>query len=256
MAVATDRYFTEIATSTAVLAELVATGDLAAPIPTCPEWTLRKLGAHVGRAHRWAALIVSTRSAEFIPFRSVPDGKFPDEQAAAAAWLTAGAEQLTAAVGEVGTEPVWAFGNQAPAIFWARRMAHETAVHRVDAQLAVGRPVQIAPDLAADAIDEWLEVMSPLMGQPDPRAAALPVGATLHLHAKDDGQEGPYEWLVGHGTGGVSVRHEHAKADVAVTGPADRLLLVLLRRLPADDPSVTVHGDTGLLASWLAGTQF
>jgi hypothetical protein len=43
---------------------------------------------------------------------------------------------------------------------------------------------------------------------------------------------------------------------VAVTGPADRLLLMLMRRLPADDPSITVHGDAGLLAGWLAGTQF
>jgi uncharacterized protein (TIGR03083 family) len=256
MVVATDRYFSEIAGSTAILADLVSTGDLASPIPTCPEWTLRKLGAHVGRAHRWAALIVSTRSAEFIPFRSVPDGKFPDEQAEAAAWLTAGAELLTAAVSEAGAVPVWAFVRQAPAPFWARRMAHETLVHRADAQLAAGQQVQIAPDLAADAIDEWLEVMSPLMGQPDPRAAALPVGARLHVHAKDDGQSGPCEWLVSHGTDGVMVQHEHAKADVAVTGPADRLLLMLLRRLPADDPSVTVHGDPELLAAWLAATQF
>lgn len=253
-----DRYFAEIAASTAILAELVDDGDLATPIPTCPEWTLRKLATHVGRAHRWAAEIVSTRSAEFIPFRSVPDGKFPDDQAEGAGWLTAGAKLLTAAVSEAGQEPVWVFGMQRmPASFWARRMAHETLVHRADAQLATGQPVVIDPALAADAIDEWLDVMSgPLGGRPDPRAAALPAGATLHVHAKDDLQQGPSEWLVSHDADGVKVRHEHAKADVAVTGPAGRLLLVLLRRLPADDPSVTVYGDTGLLAGWLAGTQF
>jgi uncharacterized protein (TIGR03083 family) len=253
----TDRYFAELESSTAILAELVGTRDLAAPIPTCPDWTLRKLGTHVGRAHRWAALIVSTRSAEFIPFRSVPDGRFPDHQADAAAWLTAGAELVTGAVSQAGAEPVWAFGSQLPASFWARRMAHETLVHRADAQLAVGQPVQIAPEPAADAIDEWLDVMSgPVGGRPDPRAAALPVGATLHVHASGEFLSGPGEWLVRHGADGVTVRHEHAKADVAVTGPADRLLLMLLRRLPADDKSVTVHGDTGLLTRWLAGTQF
>jgi uncharacterized protein (TIGR03083 family) len=257
MSAAMDRYLAELASSTAILAEHVGTGDLMAPIPTCPEWTLRKLGTHVGRAHRWAALIVSTRSTEFIPFRSVPDGKCPEDQNDAAAWLAAGAELITAAVSEAGAAKVWALGDQAPASFWGRRMAHETLVHRADVQLATGQLVEMAPDLAADGIDEWLTVMSgPLGGRPDPRATALPVGARLHVHAKDDGQSGPCEWLVSHGTDGVTVRHEHASADVAVTGPADRLLLMLLRRLPPDDPSVTVYGDTGLLAGWLAGTQF
>jgi uncharacterized protein (TIGR03083 family) len=262
----TDRYFAEIAASTAVIARLVADGDLTATIPTCPEWTLRKLAAHVGRAHRWAAEITSTRSAEFIPFRSVPDGKLPDDQAEAAGWLEAGAERVIAAVREADGDLVWAFvpGNQVPASFWGRRMAHETLVHRADAQLAAGQPVEIDPGLAADAIDEWLDVMSgPSAGRPDPRAAALPAGTTLHVHAAPppgtaagDLPGSPAEWLVSHGEDGVTVSREHAKAEVAVTGPADRLLLVLLRRLPADDPSITVHGDAGLLAGWLAGTQF
>jgi uncharacterized protein (TIGR03083 family) len=254
----TDRHLAAIAADTAILARLVADGDLTAPIPTCPDWTLRKLATHVGRAHRWAAEIVSTRSAEFIPFRSVPDGRIPDEQADGPGWLEAGAERVTAAVREAGATPVWAFGNQLrPATFWARRMAHETVMHRADAQLASGQPVAIDPGQAADAIDEWLTVMSgPLGGRPDPRAAALPVGKTMHVHATDDGLAGPTEWLVSHDAGGVTVRREHAKADVAVTGPADRLLLVLLRRLPADDPSITVYGDQTVLTGWLAGTQF
>jgi uncharacterized protein (TIGR03083 family) len=266
-----DSYFAEIAASTAIISRLVADGDLTAPIPTCPEWTLRKLAAHVGRAHRWAAEITGTRSAEFIPFRSVPDGKLPDDQREAAGWLEAGAERVIAAVREAGGDPVWgfvasqAFGGQVPASFWGRRMAHETLVHRADAQLAASQPVEIEPGLAADAIDEWLAVMSgPLLGQPDPRASALPAGATLHVHAAPDGGTAPAgdlhlapsEWLVSHGEDGVKVTREHARADVAVTGPADRLLLVLMRRLPADDPSITVYGDAGLLAGWLAGTQF
>jgi predicted lipid carrier protein YhbT len=76
------------------------------------------------------------------------------------------------------------------------------------------------------------------------------------VHAKDEDQSGPGEWLVRHGAEGVTVRREHAKADVAVTGTADRLLLLLMRRRPADDPSITVYGDRGLLVGWLAGTQF
>jgi uncharacterized protein (TIGR03083 family) len=261
----TDRQLAAIAADTAILARLVADGDLAAPIPTCPDWTLRKLATHVGRAHRWAAEIVGTRSTEFIPFQSVPDGRFPDEQADGPGWLEAGAERITAAVRQAADAPVWAFGNQLPAAFWARRMAHETVVHRADAQLAIGQPIVIDPGQAADAIDEWLVVMSgPLGGRPDPRATALPAGQTLHVHATaatpathaEDGLAVPTEWLVSHDADGVTVRREHAKADVAVTGPADRLLLMLLRRLPADDPSITVYGDQTVLTGWLADTQF
>jgi len=39
-------------------------------------------------------------------------------------------------------------------------------------------------------------------------------------------------------------------------GPAGRLLLVLLRRIPADDPQVQVMGDPAVLAGWLAHTPF
>ena len=76
-----DRYVAEIEASTAGLAEILAEYDQSLPIPTCPEWTLRQLVTHVGRAHRWAAEITRTRSDAFIPFREVPDGKLPDDRA-------------------------------------------------------------------------------------------------------------------------------------------------------------------------------
>ncbi|HUZ51306.1 MAG TPA: maleylpyruvate isomerase N-terminal domain-containing protein [Streptosporangiaceae bacterium] len=49
--------------STASLAALVDCQDAALPIPACPDWTLRQLATHVGRAHWWATEIVATRSA-------------------------------------------------------------------------------------------------------------------------------------------------------------------------------------------------
>jgi uncharacterized protein (TIGR03083 family) len=187
-----ERWCAEIDASTETLAGIVHGADLTKRVPTCPDWTLRQLATHVGRAHRWAAQIASTRSAEFIPFRQVPDGRFPDDPGKHAPWLRAGAARLIDAVQEAGSDPVWAFGTQRrPARFWARRMAHETAVHRADAELAAGREPVIAADLAADGIDEWLSFMSgaSVLGSPapDPRLAALPDGAVLHVHATDDG---------------------------------------------------------------------
>ena len=251
--VAVERYYAEIEASTETLAGLVHGADLTRQVPTCPDWTLRQLATHVGRAHRWAAEIVGTRSAEFIPFRQVPDGRIPDDPALHAPWLRAGAARVVGAVREAGGDQVWAFDGLRPASFWARRMAHETAVHRADAEITVGREPEFEPDLAADAIDEWLGYMSGT-GASDSRVDALPDGAVLHVHVTDEGVGG--EWLVRREGSAVTVEPGHGKGDVAVRGPAGRLLLVLLRRVPPDDPQVEVLGDASLLTGWLAGTPF
>jgi uncharacterized protein (TIGR03083 family) len=252
-----DRYYAEIEASSDLLASIVAEQDPALPIPTCPDWTLRQLATHLGRTHRWAAEITRTRSARFIPFRQVPDGKYPADRAGQAQWLRAGAGRVIEAVREAGGDAVWAFVGVVPATFWARRMAHETLVHRVDGQIAAGDEPAIDPVLAADAIDEWVTLLSgPVYGNPDPRADALPAGAVMHLHATDDGLAGSGEWLIRHGEQGITVEPGHGKGDVAMSGPAASLLLMLLRRRPATNPAVAVHGDASLLEDWLASTPF
>jgi hypothetical protein len=42
--------------------------------------------------------------------------------------------------------------------FYARRFAHETAMHRADAALALAQQYTLDPDVAADAVDEWMEL--------------------------------------------------------------------------------------------------
>jgi uncharacterized protein (TIGR03083 family) len=254
-----DRYFAEIEASTAGLAEILAEHDQSLPIPTCPEWTLRQLVTHVGRAHRWAAEITRTRSDVVIPFREVPDGKLPDDRAEQCAWLRAGAARIIDAVREAGSDLVWSFTGPVPAGFWIRRMAHETLVHRADAQLAAGagpEPV-IEAEVAADAIDEWLMLLAGgIVGNADERAKALPAGAGLHIHATDDGLGGRGEWMIRHDAGGLTVEPGPGKGDAALTGPAASLLLVLLRRRPVSDPAVTVYGDSAVVDGWLASTAF
>jgi len=256
MPISAERCYAEIEASTGTPAGLVDGADLTRPVPACPDWTLRQLATHVGRVHRWAAEIVSTRSAVSIPFRQVPDGRIPDDPARHAPWLRAGAARVIEAVRAGGSDPVWAFGELRPASFWGRRMAHETAVHRADAEIATGREAGFGPDLAADAIDEWPGFLSGLGGDGDPRLGALPDGAVLHVHATDEGLAGAGEWLVRREGPEVTVRPGHGRGDVALRGPAARLLLVLLRRVPPDDPQVQVLGDPALLAGWLAATPF
>ena len=159
-ALTADQLTAGLTASTEVLAALASQPDLSTPIPTCPEWTMRELCVHTGRAHRWAAAITSARAQQPIPFREVPDGKLPAEPAERGDWLRAGATRLTDAVAEAGSDPVWTFDGAQPSLFWLRRMAHETAVHRADADAATGQPTELDPVLAADGIDEWLLDMS------------------------------------------------------------------------------------------------
>ena len=252
------RYFAEIEAGTAGLAEILAEHDQSLPIPTCPEWTLRQLVTHVGRAQRWAAEIMRTRSDVFIPFREVPDGTLPDDRAEQPAWLRAGAALIVDAVREAGSDLVWSFTGPAPAGFWIRRMAHETLVHRADAQLAAGaepEPV-IEAEVAADAIDEWLMLLTAgILGSAAERKA-LPAGAGLHIRATDEGIGGRGEWMIRHDPRGLTVEPGHGNGDAALTGPAASLLLALTRRRPVCDPAVTVCGDNALVDGWLASTAF
>jgi uncharacterized protein (TIGR03083 family) len=240
--------------SAGTLAGIAATADLTTTVPTCPDWTLKQLITHVGRAHRWAAAIVATQAAEPIPLREVPDGRLPDDQADRPAWLRDGAARLAGAVA-TGSGPVWTHLGPGPASYWARRMAHETAVHRADGQLTVGTRPEIDPVIAADGIAEWLGFLpAGPAGAGSGRPAPVPEGKAVHFHATDEGADG--EWLVRGGPGGVTVAAGHARGDMALRGPASAILLVMLRRLPPDDPDVEILGDRSLLDGWLAATPF
>ncbi len=257
-AIGVQRWLAELSTSTETVAEIISGADLTARVPTCPDWSLRQLATHIGRAQRWAAQIVATRVTQMIPFSEVADGRFPPDPAGGPDWLRAGPARLAEAVAGAGEARVWAFGGLRTAGFWARRMAHETAVHRADAQLTAGMRPVIDADIAADGIAEWLEFTSaPPAGQDDdPRAAALAGGRSLHLHATDAGLTPPAEWVIRESAGALVLERGHAKADTAVRGPASDLLLLLVRRISPGDPAVDVIGDPDLLDRWLAATPF
>lgn len=275
-AISDERFYAVITDDTSRLAEIVTGGPQASradrlnhPVPACPDWTFKQLATHVGRGHRWAAQIVTTRSAEAIPTREVPEGKFPDDPAVQADWVNGGASRVIDAVREAGAAPVWTLGGVRPAAWWARRRAHEVAVHLADALLALGEDVAVgagtsyrSADLAADGVDEWLGLVAAGTGgtademrsRAAERGAGQTTGQTLHFHATDDGLDGAGEWLVRRAPSGITVEPGHAKADVAVRGPAATLLLVLLRRLPPEN--VEVLGDRELFAHWLESTRF
>jgi uncharacterized protein (TIGR03083 family) len=249
-----ELFYAGIDASTATMAAMLDYNDHELRIPTCPEWTLRQLATHVGRAHRWAAEIVRTRSDHFIEFRAVPDGKLPDDPADRGAWLTSGATGLIDTLREAEDAHVWTFEGMAPAGFWARRMAHETAVHCADAQLAASESVELVPELAADAIDEWFTMLSHPEDDQDPRVAALPLDRTLHVHATDPDLAVGGEWMITRAEDGIHVTTGHGKGDAALSGLAGHLLLVMLGRLPANGEWIEVFGDRDVAAAYQAIT--
>lgn len=237
----------------AQFAEAIGAADPDVGVPTCPEWTVRKLAAHVGRGDRWAATIVSTRSAEVVDPRTVADGKPPGGGEATAEWLRAGIAGLVAAVDEVGPDtPVWTFTGPKPAGWWVRRRLHEVAVHRADGAIALGLPYELDPVLGADGVGEWLDLLS---ARPA-RQPMLAAGTSMHLHATDGDLGAAGEWMVRQDGERLAWEHGHAKGTVAVRGRAADLLLALLRRVDAEDPRLEVLGDRAVFTGFLAATPF
>ena len=234
--------------------EVVADADPSTPVPTCPGWTLEKLFRHVGRGDRWAAQIIGDRLDHYLDPRSVEGGKPPADRNDVVSWLHGGARRLIDAVELTGPEtPVWTFLGPRPANWWVRRRLHETAVHRADAELALGHDFALAPELAADAISEWLERVATQAGQ-DRRPLPLDRDNTLHLHATDPGLDADGEWTVTAAQAQIAWSHAHDKGTVALRGSAVDLLLAIVRRKPTADAAITVFGDEMVWQNWLDRT--
>lgn len=222
-------------------AALVAAAEAAGPdaaVPSCPEWTVADLLTHVGQVQRWQAGLVARRVTEAELGFEDP----PTERTQLPAWVRESTERALDAFATTPADtPMWTFLGPGTAAFWSRRLAHELAMHRVDAELAAGRAVAVDPDLARDGIDELLEIV--VTGYRRDRFTGA--GETVHLHCTD----GDGEWLVTLDAGGPRLERAHAKGDVAARGPASDLLLVLRRR--ADPEAIEVFGDRALLDRFL-----
>jgi uncharacterized protein (TIGR03083 family) len=239
--------------------ELVRAADFAAPVPTCPGWSIQQLFRHVGRGDRWAAQIVRDRLDDYVDPRTVAGGKPPDDLDGAIQWLHDGSRALVDAVAEAGADtPVWTFLGTRPAAWWVRRRLHEVAVHRADAALALGAPYDLPAPLAADAVSEWLDRVVAERGILAARGVERPTplasGVTLHLHATEPDLGPAGEWLLRGTDDGLSWEPGHTKATAAARGRAVDLLLALLRRRPAAEADVEILGDDSVWAQWLERT--
>ena len=230
---------------------------MAAAVPSCPGWAVRDLLKHTGYVHRWAANLVSrglTRPAggaseAEILSQGPGDAELPG-------WFREGHAALVMALAEARPDlDCWAFlSAPSPLAFWARRQAHETAIHRVDAEQAAagsaGPALSTAfePDFAADGVDE---LIMGFLARNIGRGGWPGLDGSLAIHAAD-GAAGSAAWLVAGVAAAPGVSRGAGPAGCAVTGPAGDLYLMLWNRRPPDGLRVT--GDPGILAA-LPGAQ-
>ncbi|MGW7447219.1 maleylpyruvate isomerase family mycothiol-dependent enzyme [Kitasatospora sp. NPDC054795] len=231
------------------LAEAAARTELSAPVPTCPEWRLTDLLRHIGSVHRWAATIPSQG------LRARPDeadaqaavGPVPSD-AALLDWYREGhaalVDVLTAAPADL---ECWTFlPSPRPLAFWARRQAHETSIHRHDADAAAGTPGPVVDTtLALDGIDE---LVSGFMTR-SRSALRSDRPRTLQVRATDGA--GSWRLTITQEPPVVTTGESSEPADLTLTGPAHELYPLLWNRLSAERATETkAIGDQDLLGLW------
>jgi uncharacterized protein (TIGR03083 family) len=222
------------------LREVAAVTDLQATVPSCPGWTLADLVRHVGRVylHKVECMRLG-RNPEPWP----PEG-LDDEPPVELLDRAYGALNSEFASRQPGDPAFTWYPPDQTVGFWIRRMAHETVVHRVDAELAAGSPVDDIPtDLAADGVDEvlvtilqyetatWPEDYVDLLASAGDRAVDVVTPQR--------------SWRVRLGETGVQVTEPGDDTPgAAIGGSAPELLLWLWNR---GGEHVTTTGDDGLV---------
>jgi uncharacterized protein (TIGR03083 family) len=227
-------------------AAVIRGADPDTPVRTCGRWTLADLIQHIGHIHRWVAGMVAERSPTRHS-RKKADLPLPADPATWPGWL-AEAETLLVPVLRAADPDtrMWAWGPDKHVRFWSRRMVHETAVHRVDAELALGIQPRVDPAVAADGVEEFLENL--------PRSRSLRGdGEQLRLAATDR----PDRWTIVRHPAGFDWARGDPEGDppeeagsVTVRAGTAELYLLLWGRRPVADPRYQVTGDRSLMEHW------
>jgi len=228
----------------------VSAADPHAPVPSCPDWTATDLVRHLGSIYAWVRGHVVRGSVEPPTTGRQRDG-LPGDAEAVDWWQREFDELMTVLDGLDPELPAWNWAPQTKtAVFWHRRMAHETTVHRWDAQTAVASVEPVEAKVAADGVSEVLDTWLPA-GR---RVARTPAYGVVHLIATDV----EHEWFVRLRGEGIALldtdtlldtndHHTRARA----VGTASDLLLGLWGRVPFEVGEVA--GDATLLDALRVG---
>ncbi|MGW4242846.1 maleylpyruvate isomerase family mycothiol-dependent enzyme [Nocardia sp. NPDC004722] len=205
--------------------------DLAAPVPSCGDWTFYDLVDHVRQGNLWVVTAVAEGRGDY---QGEPA---PKDAVALRDWYDQSAKAILESLSVDPATPAWTFTSLMPRTvgFWQRRRAHETLMHLWDGQHALGVAEGFEPQLAADGITEVFEMFAPRMIQ---RGLAKAPEAAVSVHTTDTGDS----WTYGQ------------DAPVAeISGTASDLLLALWGRKSLDDAALNWQGNWAAGARVLAG---
>ena len=223
-----ERYL-RLLQSDGLLLASAAAQNLTAEVPTCPGWTVADVVRHTAEVyeHKIACIGLAGEKPEPWP-PSWPVNLDPLQ------WFEAAHSRLLAVLTATQDDaPSWTWlPADQTAGFWVRRMAQETAVHRVDAQSAFGAPAPVDDALALDGIDEVLHLMLAGDWSEDRQE-----GSTGQVTIAEAGRT----WTVSIRPDDIDVVDEGQPADTQVSGSASDLLLWLWGRLP--DTAVALSGS-------------
>jgi uncharacterized protein (TIGR03083 family) len=245
----------------ALLADAAEAAGLQAGVPGCPGWQVRDLVRHQAYVHDWAARHVRDRSPELIDDGITESdilARGPADADLVAAYRD-GHAALVAALRDADPDLECATFMPAPSplAFWARRQAHETAVHRYDAQSAGpdGPPPPdraFDPALAADGVDELIMCFAPRR-----RYRPRDGGGERSLTVRAQDAEGG--WRVRLAAAGTAVSRlgsrDDLAADCALEGPAAGLYAFLWNRSDAARAGLVITGRPETLAVWNASVR-
>ncbi|MFZ0666689.1 MAG: maleylpyruvate isomerase family mycothiol-dependent enzyme [Acidimicrobiales bacterium] len=228
-----------------LLGDAAQRNSLDAALPPCPDWQLRDLLNHIVDVNRWAASYVSSGRSE--PMSEAEENEFFSADRPADAnlvdWFREGHRSLIGALRAAPDDlACWKFlPAPSPLAFWARRQAHETTVHRYDAESATGDFSPIDPLLAADGVDELFRGFAArgnkLLRDPE---------RCMSVTATDTGDR--WHVTLGPETVSISGAEVPTVAECRVSGRAEDLYFGLWNRVPTT--RLHVDGDPDVLAGF------
>lgn len=225
-------------------AEVLGRSDPRHRVPTCPDWSVHDLAAHLGLVHRWAEHLVRRRAQSRIPSGETGLDDGPVDPG----WILEGGARLVGTLRSADPDAaMWAWGADQHVRFWPRRQLHETLLHRIDLELAAGDVPHVDASIAVDGIDELLVNLAPAAAFSPGIAALTGDGDELTFAAVDTGRT----WTVVLDPGGFSLTEDGGEPDAALEAGALELLLVLYRRTRLDEAAFTSTGDLDLIRFWL-----
>jgi uncharacterized protein (TIGR03083 family) len=189
--------------------------DRRAAVPWSDRWTVATVARHVAGTHHVVADIVSGRpDADFGLFGDLQTP--PKDSPEFVDWSRSGTASLLEQLSSVpADDECWSWFEPGRRVcWWARRMALEAVVHRSDTDAAQGKEFSVASDVAADGIDEFLDVFVAAS-----RAAHdAPAGPTMSFECSDRSERW---WLDLSVRGERIVSREPRDASVRICGTAE-----------------------------------